>query len=89
MDPIKDPKTKKFLNDLARAIDDALNPDLLADKKEWGFAVMMFRFTDVGKGVENRMNWISNAKRADMIVALKEMVAQLEGRVQDAPDSTN
>lgn len=28
------------------------------------------------------MNWISNAERVDMIVALKEMVSQLEGRVQ-------
>lgn len=33
-----------------------------------------------------RANWISNGKRADMVVLLKEVVARFEGRAHDAPE---
>lgn len=49
-----------------------------------GLALLIFDFNKIEAG---QMNWISNAKRADMIVALKEMVAQLEGRAVSAPES--
>lgn len=47
----------------------------------FGFALLIFDFSDKG-----RMNWISNAKRADMISALREAAAVLEGGgPHDAP----
>jgi hypothetical protein len=33
-----------------------------------------------------RTNYISNGRREDMIVALKEIVARFEGRAHNAPD---
>lgn len=50
----------------------------------YGLALLIF---DTGKIEAGQMNWVSNCNRADMIVALKEMVAQLEGRTQPAPES--
>lgn len=66
---------RQQLNDMAKVIDHTFNGD--ARPKTVGFAVLLFEF---GKLKAGRMNWISNAERKDMIVALKEMVAQLEGR---------
>lgn len=47
----------------------------------YGFALLVFDWGDKG-----RMNWISNAKREDMIAALKEAAATLEGRSHEAPE---
>lgn len=33
-----------------------------------------------------RVNYVSNAKRPDMIAMLKEITARLEGRAHDAPE---
>lgn len=33
-----------------------------------------------------RANWISNGKREDMVVLLKEVIARFEGRAHDAPE---
>ena len=45
----------------------------------WGFALLVFPFNE-GDG---RMNYISNAGRDDMLVALKEVVARMEGRMHE------
>jgi hypothetical protein len=50
-------KIKQTANGIAAAIDEALNPD---GKKEWGFALLMFRLGDNREG--DRMNYISNAR---------------------------
>jgi hypothetical protein len=42
--------------------------------KGWGFALLVFPLED-GDG---RMNYISNAKRDDMLVAFKELVGKME-----------
>jgi hypothetical protein len=42
--------------------------------KGWGFALLVFPLGD-GDG---RMNYISNAKRDDMLVAFKELVGKME-----------
>lgn len=81
MDPIE-PRVRSQANAIAMTLDDFLNGGKLPGlprKRKYGFGVLIFEF---GKIEAGRMNWISNAERADMIVALKEMVAQLEGRVQ-------
>lgn len=83
MKPIEE-RVRYQANAIAATLDDFLNGEKQPDKKrerKVGFGVLIFEF---GKIEAGRMNWISNAERADMIVALKEMVAQLEGRVQSA-----
>jgi hypothetical protein len=46
--------------------------------KQVGFAVLLFPFGDDPKG---RVNYISNANRADMLCAMKEFIARAEGRM--------
>jgi hypothetical protein len=47
--------------------------------KGWGFALLIFG-TDKAGG---RMNYISNARREDMLAALKELIARFEGNYDD------
>jgi hypothetical protein len=74
-EPIE-PKYIATMRALGRAIDDELNGDVRPRKT--GFVVLMFDFGDAG-----RLNYISNAERADMIAALHELIARLEGRAVD------
>jgi hypothetical protein len=65
---------------LAKTVDEFLNGK--DNPKKVGFAILMFEF---GKPNRSRMNYIGNGKREDIIVALKELVARFEGRMQDQP----
>lgn len=58
------PEVKKTLNDIAARIGDALPPG-------WGFGLLIFSF-----GENGTMTWISNAERADMILAMQEFIAK-------------
>lgn len=69
------PKYRAQLNALAAGIDKAFNGE---GPSKVGFAILLFEFNEIKSG---RMNWISNADRESMIVALKEMIGQLEARV--------
>jgi hypothetical protein len=51
--------------------------------KGYGFALFVFPFN----GDRGRMNYISNAEREDMVAALKEFIANSEGRAHSAPES--
>ena len=42
-----------------------------------GFTLLVFPLNNP----EGRMNYISNARREDMLVAMKEFIANMEGRV--------
>lgn len=78
MDPILNEELRKQMNVLAKFLDEILNGEDVALKRtsrKYGFALLTF---DFGSG--GRMNWISNANRADMLVALKELIANFEGR---------
>lgn len=61
-----DPKAHKIMNDLAKLIGTVTPAGM-------GFALLMFEF-----GPDGRMNYISNARRADMLRALKEFVGKNE-----------
>jgi hypothetical protein len=52
--------------------------------KGYGFALFIFPFD----GDSGRMNYISNAAREDMLVALKEFIANNEGRAHEPPEAT-
>jgi hypothetical protein len=47
-----------------------------------GVALLVFEFGDA-----KRINYISNAEREDMLIAMKEFVARNEGRVMKTPDT--
>lgn len=66
------------LKAIGAAIDGVLNQGMAP--KEIGFALLMFRF---GENPGGSLNYVSNAQRADMLCALKEMVARFEGRAAD------
>ena len=59
--PIPD-EIEKTLRDIAQRIGGAL-------PSGWGFALLIFTF-----GKDGKMTWISNADRADMILALQEFI---------------
>jgi hypothetical protein len=69
-------ETRAAMNSLARGIDKILNGD--ATDKRWGFALLVFPF---GEGPHrDRMNYIGNGAREDVLVAIKELAARWEGR---------
>lgn len=50
-----------------------------------GFALLVF---ELGKIEGGRVNYIGNCKREDIITAMREFIARNEGRLHDAPGST-
>lgn len=73
-----DPALRDMMNAIARAIDDVLNGK--GKEKEYGFILMVFPFREHG----GLCNYISNAKREDVVVLLREQLARFEGRVTKA-----
>lgn len=67
---------REMLNGLASGIDDVLNGE--TRPKKIGFALFMFEF---GHVEANRVNYISNADRTEMLTAVREWLARAEGRV--------
>jgi len=69
---------RKRMNALARLIDEYFNGDLQGDARTAGFALLVFPFGP-GNPSRDRINYISNTNRVDMIIAMKELVARFEG----------
>jgi hypothetical protein len=65
---------RDVMNDLAKFIDAAFNGPVKGHNRKTGFILMTFAF-----GGEGRCNYISNARREDVVVALKEQLARFEG----------
>ncbi len=65
------------MNALAASLDRAFNGDNRGKDRSTGFVLLMFPF-DAAEGA--RTNYISNADRRDIVVALKEIVARFEGQ---------
>jgi hypothetical protein len=61
---------------LARAIDEFFNDGATGDDRQTGFCLMVFPLD----GFDGRANYISNAKREDIVVLLKEQLARFEGQ---------
>lgn len=73
-------KQVAMMNALAHSLDEMFNPQLADDEpRTIGFVLLAFDFGEAHP--RSRMNYISNAPRPDMIVALKELVANFEGRM--------
>lgn len=70
--------TAEFMRRTAKALDRLLNGEAVGDDRPNGFVLLVFPFgVDDGR----RINYVSNAARAEMLTALKEIVARFEGRV--------
>lgn len=69
-----DPRYHATMNALAEGISEVLGG--------LGFALLVFELNKVEGG---RVNYISNAKREDMLAAMREFVARAEGRVHESP----
>lgn len=70
---------RAMMKDIARALDTVFNGD--ARPKRVAFCLLVANFGDIQDG---RVNYISNAERADMIALAKEWLARVEGAI-DAP----
>ena len=72
--PFVEPEVHEAMKFSAEFITDLL-------PKNFGFTLLVFEL-DTDKGF---MNYISSADRTDMLAALKELVANIEGMGMDAP----
>ncbi len=82
-DPIQE-KHREFMNAVARGLDDIMNgKDCPPEKKKTGFMLFVYDFEQGPKA--GRMNYISNANRMDNAAAMKEIAADMEGRLHKAP----
>ncbi|WPE19935.1 hypothetical protein [Shinella zoogloeoides] len=68
-------ETTELMRALAKTLDGILNPP--GGRKTIGFALFTFPI-DGPEGA--RTNYASNCQRADMVIALKEVVARFEGQ---------
>jgi hypothetical protein len=71
-----EPAIRERANEIAKLIDGALNQG--GAPHRYGFALLMFKLGESANG--DRMNYISNAAREDMLLAMKEFIARAEGR---------
>lgn len=69
-----DPQYRAMMNRVAKALDEGFKPN--------GFCLLVF---PLGEKPDGRINYISNANREDMLLALKEFIARHEGRVPSEP----
>lgn len=82
-DPIE-PKHREFMNAVAAGLDDLLNgKDCPAADRKTGFMLFVYDFNEGPKA--GRMNYISNANRMDNTAAMKEIAADMEGRLHKPP----
>jgi hypothetical protein len=73
---------------VAETLDEFLNgKNTPKHKRQTGFCVLMFPFGDpTGNPHRDRINYISNANRQDMIIAMKELISRFEGRhIEEQP----
>jgi predicted component of type VI protein secretion system len=72
--------TRDLMVQVATRLDRIFNGESSGLDRPTGFVLLVFPF-DKPEGA--RTNYVSNAERDSMLVALKEIVARFEGRVQE------
>jgi hypothetical protein len=76
------PEYHRLMNSIAGVLDETFNGTAKGKDRKNGFVLIVFPFDEVREG--GRANYISNAKRADIVVMLKEQIKRFEGQ----PDAT-
>jgi hypothetical protein len=70
---------RAMLRDLAEKLDDIFNGHL--PERRHGFVLLMFEFGEkTGDPAFRRINYISNADRKDMLIAMREWLENAERR---------
>jgi hypothetical protein len=64
------------MNRLARSLDQLFNGEKRGTDREVGFVVLVFPIGDK----EGRCNYVSNCKRDDVVIMMKEQLARFEGQ---------
>jgi hypothetical protein len=77
-----DPEFTRLMNGIARVLDESFNGEAKGENRKTGFILMVFPFEEVKEG--GRCNYISNARRVDVVTMLKEQIKRFEGQ----PDVT-
>jgi hypothetical protein len=73
-----EPQHIRLMNTIAGALDEAFNGEAKGTDRKTGFILMVFPFDEVtGRG---RINYISNAERADVVTMLKHQIKRFEGQ---------
>jgi hypothetical protein len=80
-----EPNLTKIMNDIGYIIGGALTEHTKGTGEKYGFALLMFGLTG---NESNRMNYICNCNREDMLASMKEFIARNEGRYEEPPDFT-
>lgn len=70
-----EPEYHDKMNMLAHALDETFNGELRGKDRITCFVLLTCHFNEMG-----RANYISNGKRSDVIVMLKELLARFEGQ---------
>jgi hypothetical protein len=74
-----EPELHGTMNALAHGLDEIINgKDTEPKDKKFGFCLMVFPFA----GFDGRANYVSNAKREDVVTLLKEQLARFEGQAE-------
>lgn len=76
MDRIE-PRFEKLMNDIAKALDKGFNGP---GPRTIGFVLAVF---ELDKLKDGRFNYISNSKREDVMILLKEAIAKFEGNAPE------
>ena len=74
---------REKMNELARRIDEYFNGGAKGSERRTGFVLIVFPFTEAKKalaGDTGRANYISNARRDEVVVMLKEQIKRFEGQ---------
>jgi hypothetical protein len=66
------------MNAIASTLDQLFNGDSKGENRKVGFALLIFK---TGTDDDRRANYISNCRREDMLIAMKEFIARNEGRI--------
>jgi len=76
------PEYHRLMNSIAGVLDETFNGDAKGKDRKTGFVLIVFPFDEVKEG--GRANYVSNARRDDVVTMLKEQIKRFEGQ----PDMT-
>jgi len=76
-----EPRYVDLMTALAHSLDHMFNNEKKGTDRDTGFVLLVFPFDDIeGPAGQGRINYISNGKREDIVIALKEILARFEGQ---------
>lgn len=82
-----DARYRAQMNAIAEGLDEILNgKDYRKTGRKLGFALLIYPFGETPS--QERINYIGNGQREEVLTALKELVARWEGRVPPTTGGT-